>query len=284
MTLRQLRTRLTDRLLTHFPRGEADALARIIFEHLKGWDMTYLLTHPDVEVSDFFVSQVDEIADRLLHDEPIQYITGEAYWHGMYLKVNPSVLIPRPETSELVDLIADSTGGRQDMRVLDACTGSGCIAIALARTLPFAQVTAFDISPQALEVARTNDREKHSRVKLLEADALARLPFADGSFDLLVSNPPYIAESEKAGMEPNVLDNEPHAALFVPDSDPLRFYTALADEGLRVVTPGGALWFEINPLFAARLASMLGDKGWEDVMIHTDTSGRQRFASATRPE
>lgn len=284
MTLRQLRAQLTDRLLTHFPRGEADALSRIIFEHLKGWDMTYLLTHPDMEVSDFFVSQVSGIANRLLRDEPIQYITGDVYWHGMNLKVSPSVLIPRPETSVLIDLIADSTHGRQDLRVLDACTGSGCIAIALARTLPYSQVTAFDNSSQALEVARSNDREKHTRVRLLQADALNRLPFEDGTFDLMVSNPPYIVESEKAEMEPNVLAHEPHTALFVPDDHPLLFYTALAHEGMRVTVPGGALWFEINPRFAAPLTEMLGNEGWENVMIHTDTAGRQRFASATRPE
>lgn len=282
MTLRQLLDNGRTRLATLYGQGEADWMMRIIMEYLKGWKQADLLLRADEEVSDFIAGKADAIIARLLDNEPLQYILGETYWHGMTLKVTPDVLIPRPETSELVDLIT-SENTAPDLNVLDVCTGSGCIAVALANTLPFAKVTGTDISDPALAVARENASLRKLKVGFMHSDALGQFPFDDGSMDIVVSNPPYITESEKKEMEPNVLDHEPGLALFVPDSDPLRFYTAISREGFRVTRPGGKIYFEINHLFARQVSRMMTETGWDDVQILPDMHGKQRFAKGIRP-
>ena len=278
MTLRQLLDNGRARLAPLYGQGEADWMMRIIMEYLKGWKQADLLLRADEEVSDFIAGKADAIIARLLDNEPLQYILGETYWHGMTLKVTPDVLIPRPETSELVDLIT-SENTAPDLNVLDVCTGSGCIAVALANTLPFAEVIGTDISDAALAVARENASLRKLKVGFIHSDALGQFPFDDGSMDIVVSNPPYITESEKKEMEPNVLDHEPGLALFVPDADPLRFYTAIS----RVTRPGGKIYFEINPLFARQVSRMMTETGWDDVQILPDMHGKQRFAKGIRP-
>lgn len=282
MTLKQLLDNGRARLAPLYGQGEADWMMRIIMEYLKGWKQADLLLRADEEVSDFIAGKADAIIARLLDNEPLQYILGETYWHGMTLKVTPDVLIPRPETSELVDLIT-SENTAPDLNVLDVCTGSGCIAVALANTLPFAKVTGTDISDAALAVARENASLRKLKVGFMHSDALGQFPFDDGSMDIVVSNPPYITESEKKEMEPNVLDHEPGLALFVPDADPLRFYTAISREGFRVTRPGGKIYFEINPLFARQVSQMMTETGWDDVQILPDMHGKQRFAKGIRP-
>ena len=282
MTLRQLLDNGRARLALLYGQGEADWMMRIIMEYLKGWKQADLLLRADEEVSDFIAGKADAIIARLLDNEPLQYILGETYWHGMTLKVTPDVLIPRPETSELVDLIT-SENTAPDLNVLDVCTGSGCIAVALANTLPFAKVTGTDISDAALAVARENASLRKLKVGFMHSDALGQFPFDDGSMDIVVSNPPYITDSEKKEMEPNVLDHEPGLALFVPDADPLRFYTAISREGFRVTRPGGKIYFEINPLFARQVSRMMTETGWDDVQILPDMHGKQRFAKGIRP-
>lgn len=282
MTLRQLLDNGRTRLAPLYGQSEADWMMRIIMEYLKGWEQADLLLRADEEVSDFIAGKADAIIARLLDNEPLQYILGETYWHGMTLKVTPDVLIPRPETSELVDLIT-SENTASDLNVLDVCTGSGCIAVALANTLPFSKVTGTDISDAALAVARENASLRKLKVGFMHSDALGQFPFDDGSMDIVVSNPPYITESEKKEMEPNVLDHEPGLALFVPDSDPLRFYTAIFREGFRVTRPGGKIYFEINPLFARQVSRMMTETGWDDVQILPDMHGKQRFAKGIRP-
>lgn len=282
MTLRQLLDNGRARLAPLYGQGEADWMMRIIMEYLKGWKQADLLLRADEEMSDFIAGKADAIIARLLDNEPLQYILGETYWHGMTLKVTPDVLIPRPETSELVDLIT-SENTAPDLNVLDVCTGSGCIAVALANTLPFAKVTGTDISDAALAVARENASLRKLKVGFMHSDALGQFPFDDGSMDIVVSNPPYITESEKKEMEPNVLDHEPGLALFVPDSDPLRFYTAISREGFRVTRPGGKIYFEINPIFARQVSRMMTETGWDDVQILPDMHGKQRFAKGIRP-
>lgn len=282
MTLRQLLDNGRARLAPLYGQGEADWMMRIIMEYLKGWKQADLLLRADEEVSDFIAGKADAIIARLLDNEPLQYILGETYWHGMTLKVTPDVLIPRPETSELVDLIT-SENTAPDLNVLDVCTGSGCIAVALANTLPFAEVIGTDISDAALAVARENASLRKLKVGFIHSDALGQFPFDDGSMDIVVSNPPYITESEKKEMEPNVLDHEPGLALFVPDADPLRFYTAISREGFRVTRPGGKIYFEINPLFARQVSRMMTETGWDDVQILPDMHGKQRFAKGIRP-
>lgn len=282
MTLDNLIRAQKSRLTAIYDAGEADWLIRTLFENLKGWNRVELIVRGSDEVSEFTAEKVNEIVERLLNREPIQYIFGTTYWHGMDLTVTPDVLIPRPETSELVDLIV-SQNQQTDLDVLDVCTGSGCIAVALAVNLNFPNVKAIDISVPALKVARNNAAARKVKIDFREADALKPLPYPDSSFDIIVSNPPYIAESERSAMDANVLDHEPHLALFVPDSDPLRFYTAIADSALCKLRPGGRLYFEINPLFASQLRNYLQATGWQDVTIIRDIHKRERFTSAVCP-
>lgn len=272
---------------------ETEAIIRIIFHYLKGWNLTDMLIHEPEPLSPFIKSEIDKILERLLRFEPIQYITGEARFHGLELHVTPDVLIPRPETEELVDIIADDARGREDLKVLDIATGSGCIAVALARSLTFPEITALDISGAALEVARKNARELKTNVNFIEADIFSWPEKFDGSrkkfdgngkkFDIIVSNPPYIDESEKSDMEPNVLDFEPHQALFVPDSDPLKFYTRISDVAKNLLATKGRLYFEINPRHAGEIAELLRNRGFEGIEIIRDSYGKERFIRSIRP-
>lgn len=276
---RRLRSALTDIV----GAGEAAPTAKLIFLALKGWDTTDLVVHAPDEVSDFILQRVDEILDRLRRHEPIQYILGQGRFYGMDLRVTPATLIPRQETEELVDLIVKRFSRTSDLRVLDVGTGSGAIAIALSRNLPFASVTAIDISEPALDVARDNAARLHAKIDFIRQDIFHWEP-APQSFDIIVSNPPYVLESEKKEMEANVLDYEPASALFVPDSDPLRFYRRIALIALRALAPGGSLYFEINPLCAEAIRKMLQDMGFEDVSLFQDISHRNRFISALCPK
>lgn len=281
MTLKEKTDSMVRALAPIYDSREARNITEIAIEHIKGWSRVDILMNSDKEISDYFAHKLDEVLARLLKNEPIQYITGETYWHGLTLKVNPGVLIPRPETSELVDIISDDNK-QPDLRVLDLGTGSGAIAIALSRSLNFPEVTATDISDKALATAKDNNRLLNTGVSFIKSDMLAALPFPDGSFDIIVSNPPYICESERSAMRANVLDYEPATALFVPDNDPLRFYRAIADEGYRTASQGGRLYLEINPTFADKLKQLLTGSGWKDVTILKDMYGKNRFIKACK--
>ncbi|MDE6577376.1 MAG: peptide chain release factor N(5)-glutamine methyltransferase, partial [Muribaculaceae bacterium] len=185
-TLKSLR----DSLRPIYGRGETEAIIRIIFHHLKGWSAVDMIVHEGEPLSPFIKTEIEKIRQRLLKQEPIQYITGEARFHGLNLKVSPDVLIPRPETEELVDLIVDEADDRTDLRVLDIGTGSGCIAIALARSLRFPYIYALDVSQKALQVARKNTAEHKVNISFIEADIFSWQP--SETFDIIVSNPPYI--------------------------------------------------------------------------------------------
>ncbi len=290
-------TKLRKALRPIYGDRETEAIIRIIFHHLKGWNLTDMLIHEPEPLSPFIRSEIDKILERLLKHEPIQYITGEARFHGLELHVTPDVLIPRPETAELVDIITDDAGERADLRVLDIATGSGCIAVALGRSLRFPKITALDISEAALKVARGNAESLKVKATFICADIFTWPATGGGAsgagdiggresggagekFDIIVSNPPYIDESEKDGMEPNVLDYEPHNALFVPDADPLRFYIRIAYVSRELLAPDGRLYFEINPRHAAELADMLRKSGYKTIDIIRDSYGKERFIRA----
>lgn len=273
-TLKKLR----NSLIPLYGKGETEAIIRIIFHHLKNWNLTDILIHKEDELSPFIIEQIDEILERLLKFEPIQYITGEARFHGMELKIKPGVLIPRPETEELVDIIIDRNKERDDLRILDVCTGSGCIALALARNLPFSKVTAIDISPLAIEIARENSDLLKTKVKIVENDIFEWNPHE--KYDIIVSNPPYVLDKEALHMEKNVLNYEPHEALFVIDDNPLVFYERISDLSLECLAENGELYFEINPLFADSLKKMLEKKGFSEVSIIRDSYGKERFISS----
>ena len=270
--------KLRNSLIPLYGKGETEAIIRIIFHHLKNWNLTDILIHKEDELSPFIRGQIDEILERLLKYEPIQYITGEARFHGMELKIKPGVLIPRPETEELVDIIIDCDKERDDLRILDVCTGSGCIALALARNLPFSKVTAIDISSLAVEVARENSDLLKTKIKIVENDIFEWDPHE--KYDIIVSNPPYVLDKEALHMEKNVLNYEPHEALFVRDDDPLVFYERISDLSLECLAENGELYFEINPLFADSLKKMLEKKGFSEVSIIRDSYGKERFISS----
>lgn len=283
-TLAALCQAAASRLAPTYGESEARWMVRIIMQELKGYSRVELAVKADAEVSDYLIAKVSGIVDRLLTGEPLQYIFGATEFYGLRLAVSPAVLIPRPETAELVDLIVRENARRQDLRVLDVCTGSGCIAVALARNLPFAQVEAIDISGDALDVACSNAASLKVKVSFRQADAL-RLPSEqEPRFDIVVSNPPYVLDSERVEMSANVLDHEPHIALFVPDSDPLRFYLSIAAYAMTALTAGGRLYFELNTLTSESLVRELRSAGWTDVVILPDTDGKRRFLSATRPD
>ena len=225
------------------------------------------------------IQRIADLIARLRRHEPLQYVVGQALFHGHKFKVTPAVLIPRPETEQLVDLIIDENAG-SDLRVLDMGTGSGCIAISLARALKFPQVDALDVSRDALEVARENAATLKVKVRFFESDMLAPQPAA--RYDIIVSNPPYVCWSEREAMEPNVKDYEPGQALFVPDNDPLLFYKAIAPYAAQSLERGGRLYLEINQRFGNEVKRLLEDCGFDEVRIIDDSFGNPRFAAATR--
>lgn len=279
--MRDTLKKLRDALRPIYGNRETEAIIRIIFHYVKGWDTTGMIIHEPDLLSPFVKSEIDAILKRLLKHEPIQYVTGEARFHGRDLHVTPDVLIPRPETDELVDIIADDAGETADLRVLDIATGSGCIPIALCRTLRFPLVEALDVSEAAIKVAKENAMNLKANVRFINADIFEWQP-ESYSLDIIVSNPPYIDECEKKDMEPNVLDYEPHSALFVPDSDPLVFYRRIADIAADALAPGGRLYFEINPKHAGELADLLAGKGFDAVSVLKDSYGKDRFIKCNR--
>lgn len=275
-TIRHLR----DTLVPRYGKGETEAIIRLIFHHLKGWNTVDLLINEDKTLSPYIVGKIKEIEKRLLQDEPIQYIVGDAYFYGMDFIVNRNVLIPRPETEELVDMIV-SQNRRPDLDVLDIATGSGCIAIALARNLPFSKVTALDISEKALETARLNAQRLKAKIDFIHADIFTHT-FPNDSFDIIASNPPYVDEKEKAAMNANVLRYEPASALFVPDDDPLVFYRRIATVAHAALRAGGSLYLEINPLHSDDMQRLLSDTGFRNVQTHLDIHGKKRIMSCSK--
>lgn len=284
MYVKELFRSIRTRLSAKFGEAEAKEMACVIFENLKGWNMTDILVKGDDEISDYIVGKADNVIDRLINkDEPIQYIFGWAHFYGMLLKVNKFTLIPRQETAQLVDIIVDENRDRRDLKVLDVCTGSGCIAVALSRNLKFADVTGIDISSEALEVAKENAKTLKCDIDFVCDDIFTIENASSPCYDIIVSNPPYIAEFEAKKMATNVLDYEPHIALFVPDNDPLKFYRRIAEYANAALCSDGELYFEINPLFADNLVSYLRKEGWRSVELIRDMYGKNRFVKAFHP-
>ena len=259
---------------------EVQAMIRVICEDVFNYDQVDVALRQESELPDFAPERIADIIARLRRHEPLQYVVGHARFHGHQFKVTPAVLIPRPETEQLVDLIIDENQG-SDLRVLDMGTGSGCIAISLARELKFAQVDALDVSRDALEVARQNAADLKVKVRFFESDMLSPQPAA--RYDIIVSNPPYVCWSEREAMDRNVKDYEPGQALFVPDNDPLLFYKAIAPYAAQSLERGGKLYLEINQRFGNEVKRLLQDNGFDEVRIIEDSFGKVRFAAATNP-
>ncbi len=227
-----------------------------------------------------FIKKFCDIIHHLKAGIPIQYILGETEFAGLRISVNASTLIPRPETQELVHWIAPTLSPGE--RLIDIGTGSGCIAIALARQCPGLWVTAIDLSEEALAVARQNATNNGVEATFLQRDILHYENYSWPVFDIVVSNPPYVRESEKADMESRVLDYEPHSALFVPDDDPLIFYRRIAAFGRQYLKPGGLLYFEINEALGSEMRDMLVKYGYQDIEIKQDIFGKERMIRSIR--
>lgn len=275
-------------LAQNLGEGEAKAVARMVYEVRYGLSFSDILLGKDERLSAEQQEELQGIAQRLLRHEPVQYVLGEATFCGRTFHVAPGVLIPRPETEELCRwVVAEGRkDGATDLRILDIGTGSGCIAITLAAELPEAQVTAWDISEEALAIAQANARRLGTRVTFQHTDILNpnlfNLLILNSKFSIIISNPPYICNKERVAMEPNVLDYEPETALFVPDDDPLLFYRAIAQYAQQALCEGGSLFFEINPLYATALQELLRAMRFSRIALRNDQYGKPRMIHAIR--
>lgn len=264
-------------LNAYYPESEISGFVRIIIEHLTKSSYQLALLN-QTEFSDKQKDELSSILERLVSFEPIQYILGETEFFGLPFIVNENTLIPRPETEELVELIlAENT--KSDLRILDIGTGSGAIAIALAKQMNDAKVSAWDISFKALDVAVLNSKINNVDIEFKRVDVLGDCP-KDKQFDIIVSNPPYVLESEKGSMEDNVLQYEPYTALFVPDNDALLFYRRIAHIAKDLLSPNGKLYFEINQAKGKDTIEMLENKGFSNVALFQDLSKRDRMVRA----
>jgi release factor glutamine methyltransferase len=284
MTIREFTTSLAQALQPTYPLREAEAIATLVVEHLLKIDALQRMMDAQVLVPAEALAALPPLQARLLAHEPVQYVLGEAFFEEMTLEVTPATLIPRPETEELVRAIRMEQPRRSGLRVLDVGTGSGCLALALARLLPQSEVFAVDISDAALAVARRNAARYAPSVMFQQVDILQELPvgIAPGSLDILVSNPPYVRESERTSMRENVLAWEPATALFVPDEDPLLFYRRLSEIGHELLASGGGLYLEINEALGPETAALLEQRGYIDVRVQDDMFGKPRVVRGTR--
>jgi len=284
MTTREFTADITSALQPIYPEREAQSIAALVVEHLLGIDSLQRMMDAQQPVPAAAVAALPARLARLLAHEPVQYVLGTAYFADMELEVTPATLIPRPETEELVHLITQEQRGRAGRRVLDVGTGSGCLALALARALPQAEVLAVDISAEALAVARRNAARYAPAVAFQQVDILQGLPagLAPGALDILVSNPPYVRESERLLMRENVLAWEPATALFVPDDDPLLFYRRLVAVARELLRADGSIYLEINEALGAETAALLAPEDFEDVRVVPDMFGKARMVRGTR--
>ena len=272
---------IRDALSGIYPPSEALSLAKMLLVEVFDFSTLELYGGKDKEISGKRRDVLDEMIRRLKKNEPIQYIIGVESFCGLTFEVNPSVLIPRPETQELVGWIAGDCEGKEACRILDIGTGSGCIPVSLAHRLPKAEVESWDISEDALQVARRNAERNGVEVLFRQKDVLKASP-DEARYDVIVSNPPYIAEKEKVDMEANVLDWEPSIALFVPDEDPLLFYRKIAQLGCSMLKEGGALYFEINRDYGQETIQMLEAMGYKEIELRKDSWGNDRMMKAER--
>ena len=285
-----------------YDAGEAQAIVRTVLDVEYGMTLTDIICGKVNELSSDEERNLEEIITRLQNGEPVQYVLGEADFAGRTFHVEPGVLIPRPETAELCQWIEEevsSLDADDPKQILDICTGSGCIAITLGLTIPNSEVTGWDISEDALRIAQGNvEMLKARNVRIEYQDALMLPKAAEAAeaaeiseaaesslskgWNIIVSNPPYICEKEKADMEKNVLEHEPSIALFVPDEEPLKFYRAIAEYASSALKTGGALYFEIKPIYEKETREMLQDLGFKDIETKEDAYGKKRMMKAMK--
>lgn len=289
---------IRDIISRRYEQGEASAIAFMLLEDVAGLDRVHALMgapslrSPEGEDclrADDLNTELVRMAERIADGEPVQYVIGRTDFCGLPFHVKPGVLIPRPETEELVELVAKSDKAQSRVRILDIGTGSGCIAVSLAKLLPHAEVEAWDISDEALRIAKGNAELNEADVTFHKVDVLSvddagqSSPAQSERLDIIVSNPPYICNKEAVEMDENVLSHEPHLALFVPDDDPLLFYRKIAELGLRLLVPKGELFFEINRSYGSQTVTLLTDMGYVSVCVLCDQFGNDRMVHAIKP-
>lgn len=263
-----------------YGNGEARAVTDYVLDVCFGLSKADIMCGAVEEMTAEKTAELGRIFSRLTGGEPVQYVLGRAEFCERWFSVRPGVLIPRPETEELCAWITADSKTADSPKVLDIGTGSGCIAITLQLDMPESSVTAWDISAGALDVARENAKQLGANVSFVKQDALNAKP--EGEWDVIVSNPPYICEKEKKDMAVNVLEHEPHTALFVPDADPLLFYRAITRLAVQTLSKGGRLYFEINPIYADDTCRMMQAEGMTAVELRSDMYGKQRMAKGVK--
>ena len=279
--LQKTKRHFIESLAETFPQREAEQLMRILLEDLFGIDLKCQLMEPNLRIDEWQYHQLEEAVKRLLTGEPVQYVTGVARFGDLLIKVSQSVLIPRPETEEMVQKICTSMPKEKPMRIWDIGTGSGCIAIALAKHFENAEVIAFDVSEEALQMAMENAESNGAKVTFVQDDIMNPTSgFFAQPVDLVVSNPPYVCDSERAAMEANVIDWEPETALFVPDDDPLWFYRQILALSKNQLNPNGQIWFEINERMGEEVLSLCREMGFPKAEILEDFAEKRRFCLA----
>lgn len=282
ITIQDIKNKAKDQLSSVYNSQEINKLLFMLFESRLNMSSAQVLAFSDTKVSQSDYNQISNDLNCLAQHEPIQYILGFEWFYDLKFKVNKHVLIPRPETEELVKWILDDYG-TQSIKLVDIGTGSGCIPITLAYNEPDWNVSAVDVSRQALKMALSNAKENRVAVKFIEqdmlADDLAALP---QGLDVVVSNPPYVKNAEKLLMHKNVLEFEPHLALFVDDNDPLIFYRKIANYAFSSLKKGGAIYFEINEALAKETSELLGQIGFEEIQVRKDLFDRNRMVKACK--
>ena len=285
-TIKDVFSTFKQSLGTLYDTSEIEALTLMIISEITELSKAMIKAFPEQEITLQQHEKLNNILARLQTGEPIQYILGHTEFYGLTFKVNPSVLIPRPETEELVEWVLNSKVESQKSKVsniLDIGTGSGCIAISLKKNFPTAQVSAIDISTEALQTAKQNAELNEVDINFIHADILnINSEIEIPKSEIIISNPPYVTLHDKTQMHTNVTDFEPHTALFVPENDPLIFYKAIADFATDNLAPKGLLFFEINESLGKETVEMLESKGFKDIELRKDMSGRDRMVRATR--
>lgn len=280
-TIKDIRNFIAGELKDIYPEPEVRSLTESVISYTLDSDRIAILRDPGRKPGNDQVTEIITICKRLRKGEPIQYITGETIFYNCKIKVGPGTLIPRPETEELVDVVIKENGDFPG-RITDIGTGSGCIAVALASALPRAAITAIDISEKALETAAGNALINNVKITFLKADMLRFDSGISLNADIIVSNPPYVMESEKRMMHRNVIDYEPHEALFVPDDDPLLYYRAILDSTGILLEKGGKIYFEINEAMGSLMRNLMGSYDFHDIHIIKDINGKDRIVKGVK--
>ena len=282
-TVQEVQQLIRQNIRDAYPEPEAGAIAQLVLEHVLQKSRMQLSLQQQEPVSKEQEAQVQEATARLQQQEPVQYVLGVAHFYGLELQVDERVLIPRPETEELVDLVLKEHKGQQGLQVLDICTGSGCIPLALMADMAAAKVYGLEVSGGALEVAKAN-ADKHSLpVVWLQQDIFEPVQgIAAGTLDIITSNPPYVLEEEKQRMRPNVLQYEPHLALFVPDTDALKYYRRITAVAKELLKERGKLYFEINERYGKQVQELLLEAGYTEAIVVQDLYGKDRIVRAVK--